>query len=714
MSIIGVLHKSYSVKSGVRYPYVCSAIIIINIAVYIFQEVLNDYPPTFSVYSLYKMGGNVGALTLSGDIWRMFTSLFLHGNLKHLAMNMFALLVFGSLAEKRWGHFTFFVVYFVCGLAASFCSAIWNYYNEAVTVFDQHVFTVIVSVGASGAIAGILGACIELAFSEEEDGESALTFSEYFLLVFFFFSYGFFTSNVDNVAHIGGFIIGIALCLPLMLYRIEWCEKRTMYIFYLIFVASFGFLFSWMLRDEYAKHAPDELREKVQNIYTKMEYDRQRAIYLKDMEKIDADAARNEWKKHAATLEKLDTNTVQLIDESQSAGVLLPGFNGRKAIAALDGSFFLLAGSHQADNKYYETVYRYSLQKPNFLDKVIDAARAEFDVNELITKQYISRLDDDKRAAFTRFSEEKKEETIRQYAKYSIEVPLIELFGRGIADMAVSEDGQYGYFASLEKSSVSVVDLSDKRIINTAKIGNAPKSLVVHENRIYVLDPSMFTLFILDRESLSIIDTLSWADEGSDYADYMSWMKKTKMVIDGDGNHLYFIDYRSLYSVSLSKKTITRIDRLSHSRTLSFSDGALDIRTDKQGRVWALFEDGIYLPDMEEDLYFECHPQSFSREMSNNAVLVVMKDGSMLIAEPRLDKQRIYGYSARTGLLLRVWGMGHYSRDEFSLMDMHDGEHMFSWADREARLLKLNQSTIISPELRETDSLSRYRCLTQE
>jgi hypothetical protein len=78
---------------------------------------------------------------LDGEIWRFVSSIFLHGDLSHLAFNMFALLFFGFILEKTIGTKRFLISFLVSGVIANIISI--NYYNS--------------SLGASGAIYGILG-----------------------------------------------------------------------------------------------------------------------------------------------------------------------------------------------------------------------------------------------------------------------------------------------------------------------------------------------------------------------------------------------------------------------------------------------------------------------------------------------------------------------------------------------------------------------------
>jgi len=77
-----------------------------------------------------------------GQIWRLITAIFLHGNLVHLIYNLFALLLFGLILEKTIGSKNFLILFFTSGIIANIISV--NFYTN--------------SLGASGAIMGIIGA----------------------------------------------------------------------------------------------------------------------------------------------------------------------------------------------------------------------------------------------------------------------------------------------------------------------------------------------------------------------------------------------------------------------------------------------------------------------------------------------------------------------------------------------------------------------------
>jgi membrane associated rhomboid family serine protease len=97
---------------------------------------------------LIDWGGNVPALTLSGEYWRLFTSMFLHIGFLHLAINMLALWSLGIILEARMRSRVFLGVYLLSGLCGSLVTALW------------HRDEFFLSCGASGAILGIFGAAI--------------------------------------------------------------------------------------------------------------------------------------------------------------------------------------------------------------------------------------------------------------------------------------------------------------------------------------------------------------------------------------------------------------------------------------------------------------------------------------------------------------------------------------------------------------------------
>jgi membrane associated rhomboid family serine protease/Flp pilus assembly protein TadD len=148
--------------------------------------------------TLVRWGANWGRLTMTGQWWRLITYMFLHIGILHIAMNMWSLWYLGSLCESLFGTWTFGAVYVVSGIAGGIASLAWNPYA--------------VSAGASGAIFGLVGALIASFYLGEFSMPQGFIRPQLrILLIFSAFSLlnGIF-GRVDNAAHLGGLITGLA------------------------------------------------------------------------------------------------------------------------------------------------------------------------------------------------------------------------------------------------------------------------------------------------------------------------------------------------------------------------------------------------------------------------------------------------------------------------------------------------------------------------
>ncbi|HLO15915.1 MAG TPA: rhomboid family intramembrane serine protease [Anaerolineales bacterium] len=149
----------------------------------------------------------------AGDFATIFTSMFMHAGWVHLLGNMLYLWIFGDNVEDRLGHALFFVFYILCGLAATFAQTIVSLGSD------------VPNLGASGAIAGVLGAYIVM-FPHERVNVllgraivpmSALIVIGFWIVLQVFSQIGAFSASsqtgggVAYMAHIGGFIGGVIL-----------------------------------------------------------------------------------------------------------------------------------------------------------------------------------------------------------------------------------------------------------------------------------------------------------------------------------------------------------------------------------------------------------------------------------------------------------------------------------------------------------------------
>lgn len=143
---------------------------------------------------LIDWGGNISALTYSGEYWRLLSSQFLHAGRIHLLMNMLALWSIGSVLEARLPRLVYLTIYLLSGIAGGLASAIYN------------SDSLIVSCGASGAILGLAGAL--LAHVIVVPGDKGVPIKSLLVSLGLTFAAGAFAS-VDNMAHGGGLAFGL-------------------------------------------------------------------------------------------------------------------------------------------------------------------------------------------------------------------------------------------------------------------------------------------------------------------------------------------------------------------------------------------------------------------------------------------------------------------------------------------------------------------------
>ena len=212
-----------------RVPVVNIALIIANAAIFLYEVSLGprieQFLLTFGVVPSDIVESFTSGRFRIGAVSPFFTSMFLHGGWLHLAGNMLYLWVFGDNVEDKLGHGRYLVFYVVCGLAASLL----------------HVFIApsssMPTVGASGAISGILGAYLLMFprarvvtvipiffFLQVAELPALVVLGFWFVMQFFngLISLGYETGGMGGVAwwaHVGGFVAGLILILPFRKYR---------------------------------------------------------------------------------------------------------------------------------------------------------------------------------------------------------------------------------------------------------------------------------------------------------------------------------------------------------------------------------------------------------------------------------------------------------------------------------------------------------------
>lgn len=212
-----------------KKPIITYALIAINVIIFLLGMILNLSDTFINLFA------NYGPLVTEGQYYRLFTSMFIHANLFHILFNMYALYLLGSQAEGFFGKGKFLVIYILSGISGSLLSILLN--QGAV------------SVGASGAIFGILGALLYFGYNNRVYLGNTLI-REIVPVILINLAFGFMMTGVDNFAHIGGLIGGITTAMAVGFYsntgksdRINGIIITIMLFAFLIFMNFFYGLF---------------------------------------------------------------------------------------------------------------------------------------------------------------------------------------------------------------------------------------------------------------------------------------------------------------------------------------------------------------------------------------------------------------------------------------------------------------------------------------
>jgi len=163
-------------------------LIALNVIVYAFTSYFSGNIIETSNDVLVNYGQYNGAI-FDGEVWRLLTAMFIHASIVHLVGNMFFLLIFGLRAEGMFDIREYLLIYFLSGFAGGLLSLVLGPF--------------VVSVGASGAIFGVLGATI--IYIRRAIGQSIITA---LLYAFFLFAINI-GPNVNYAAHLGGLAVGL-------------------------------------------------------------------------------------------------------------------------------------------------------------------------------------------------------------------------------------------------------------------------------------------------------------------------------------------------------------------------------------------------------------------------------------------------------------------------------------------------------------------------
>jgi len=171
-------------------------LIILNVLVFLVMLLSGDFGDCSSV-TCQLMAQTTQAVT-QGEYWQIFTSMFVHFGFLHIIFNMFALYYFGRLNETFFSSRSYLTIYIVSGLLGNVVSLVML---PAATL----------SGGASGAIFGLVGSYVAIARKARHMGVALL----YAVMMLIYSGVGLGGMDVNNFAHVFGFVGGLAVGLIL-------------------------------------------------------------------------------------------------------------------------------------------------------------------------------------------------------------------------------------------------------------------------------------------------------------------------------------------------------------------------------------------------------------------------------------------------------------------------------------------------------------------
>ena len=187
-------------KKELKKEPITALLIVVNIVVFILTEITGG---SLDTAHMVRCGASYAPyIWEKGQIYRIFTCMFLHFGMTHLMNNMLVLFVLGQRLEPVLGKIRFLLVYFLGGIGGNIISLYLDVKGQKLTV----------SAGASGAVFALMGGIIYVLLRHKGRMKD-LTARKLMVMAFFSLYFGFTSNGVDNAAHIGGLVCGFVTAL---------------------------------------------------------------------------------------------------------------------------------------------------------------------------------------------------------------------------------------------------------------------------------------------------------------------------------------------------------------------------------------------------------------------------------------------------------------------------------------------------------------------
>jgi rhomboid protease GluP len=487
--------------------------ILVNVVGYLVQVAKGVHWLEPANLDLMDWGANVSPLTLYGESWRLLSSMFLHGGVVHLLMNMYMLLVMGMLLERRFGSVRTFAVYMTAGVMGSLLSVWWNSVHMVSSTsfvmgyaFSTTGLRVVVSVGASGAVMGLAGALLVTAMRRHADEKQpAELFKPLAQVVGLNIVLGFVLSGVDQAAHIGGVLAG---CLAGGLLLAESSRRLSRLRGAGTVVVVVAGIAAYASAAHFSRSpALDQLHESLLAEMVLEHQAAQSVLRKKQADLIAAEDSKNAPPPVAEALAKgTQVSLVQQGDQLLTTMALSP--NEKHVYAPdMEGNRLLVASLDQASGV-----------------RTISAAPLSAAIDGCLDN--LCR-------------------------------------GRGASAVAVSSDEQTAYITSMQKDALALVDLSSGKVEANVPVGRFPRAVVLAPNaeRAFVMNSVDNTISVVDTLRHTVVGEPMALQGGN--AEHLPFGRRVGLWVDAAHERLYAYDGVAKQVEAISMRTMQREATLS-------------------------------------------------------------------------------------------------------------------------------------------------------
>ena len=264
-----VLSNNILDKHMQRFSPVTYILIISNVILWLCMIL---YFNRFSDIKLLDVGGLVHFNVVHGEWYRLVTSMFLHFNFEHILMNMLSLYIFGKIVESVLGSWKMLAIYLFAGIFGNFVSLSFN--------------TTTISVGASGAIFGLIGSIFAILYLSKTFDKRVI--GQLLIALVILIGLSLFMSNINVMVHLGGFIGGLLITLIGYYFNVNrnifWILLIVLLVLFVamqirIFSIKEDNIYDKLIRDQMLSGHYDEAK-KIVNQSIKKDYADDQTYYL--------------------------------------------------------------------------------------------------------------------------------------------------------------------------------------------------------------------------------------------------------------------------------------------------------------------------------------------------------------------------------------------------------------------------------------------------